>query len=112
MSWQDRELARVRRAALIPNGFFRPDAPWTSAVIAALVLVGALALLDLVRLWIFGVDIGDAYFVERPSLYVVVAVFGLVQWWRQRSAYREYQSDKATYDAADAAVSRDQLLKR
>jgi hypothetical protein len=110
MSWQDRELARVKRAALNPAGFYRADAPVNSALLVVFALVGVVALIDLMQFWVLGHPANELSLVAKPIYPCLAAGIGLVQWWRQRAAYHEYCADKSIYDASDSLMYQEKNL--
>ncbi|TAG71254.1 MAG: hypothetical protein EAZ24_13260 [Burkholderiales bacterium] len=105
MSWQDKELARIRKLALAQE-LYRPEAPVISAVLSFAALVGFVTIADLC----YGLLTGESSAQPSAAIhhwrYLFWGLFGLGMWFRGRSLHREYMSDQRTYDNAALAMER------
>ncbi len=111
MSWQDKELARVRKQALAQE-FYRPEAPVMSAVLSFAAMVGFVTIADLCYRLLTGESSVQPSAALHPWRYLFWGLFGLWMWFRGRALHREYMSDKRMYDNAALAFKRDLQKER
>jgi hypothetical protein len=105
VSWQDRELARVKREALDPRGLFRPDAPLSSLLMAGLAGLGVAALMDLLAYWTGWRSLEQLILVDDPHWYAFCPFMMMLVWWSQRRKYLDYASNRSIYDDAAERAS-------